>query len=102
MAPEAYLVTDGGMIIQESNQAAAAMLKADRAVLSGKPLQHFIAEEDRPGFQANLIQLREGGEKLDWELRLQPEEGALCRRSSMSGPEPTIVTSWCGSCGLLP
>jgi putative nucleotidyltransferase with HDIG domain/PAS domain S-box-containing protein len=75
-APEAYLVTDGGLTIQESNQAAAAMLKKDRSFLAGKPLQQFIVEEDRPGFQANLIQLREGGEKRDWELRLQPEAGA--------------------------
>ena len=76
LAPDAFLVTDGRIIIQESNHAADAMLKADAAYLKSKPLTNFIAAEDRPAFQANLIQLREGGEKRNWELRLQPVAGA--------------------------
>jgi PAS domain S-box-containing protein/putative nucleotidyltransferase with HDIG domain len=75
LAPEAYLVTDAQVIIQESNQAAAAMLQAGQAVLAGKPLLDFIAAEDRAAFQAGLIRLREGGEKRNWELRLQSGEG---------------------------
>jgi PAS domain S-box-containing protein/putative nucleotidyltransferase with HDIG domain len=76
LAPDAYLVTDAQMIIEESNQAAATMLKVGRASLPGKPVSHFIAAEDRPALQAGLIQLREGGEKRNWELRLQTAEGA--------------------------
>jgi putative nucleotidyltransferase with HDIG domain/PAS domain S-box-containing protein len=81
LAPEAYLVTDDQMFIQESNQAAAALLQVGQTSLQGKPLSHFIAVEDRPAFQTSLIQLREGGEKRNWELRLQSGEGvpmAVC------------------------
>jgi putative nucleotidyltransferase with HDIG domain/PAS domain S-box-containing protein len=75
LAPDAYLVTDAQMIIQESNQAAAAMLQVGQVFLQGKPLSDLIAPEDRPAFQASLIRLREGGEKRNWELRLQSGEG---------------------------
>ncbi len=74
LAPDAYLVTDDQMFIQESNLAAAALLQVSQTSLQGKPLSHFIAAEDRPAFQASLIQLREGGEKRNWELRLQSGE----------------------------
>ncbi len=70
-APDGYLVTDARTIIQAGNQAAAAMLQLDPDSLKGKPLPDFIAAADRAAFQANLIQLREGGVKRDWELRLQ-------------------------------
>jgi putative nucleotidyltransferase with HDIG domain/PAS domain S-box-containing protein len=76
LAPDAYLVTDDQMFIQESNLAAAALLQVNQASLQGKPLSHFIATEDRPAFQASLIQLREGGEKRNWEIRLQSGEGS--------------------------
>jgi putative nucleotidyltransferase with HDIG domain/PAS domain S-box-containing protein len=75
LAPDAYLVTDDQMFIQESNLAAAALLQLSQASLQGKPLSHFIAGEDRPAFQASLIQLREGGEKRNWEIHLQSGEG---------------------------
>jgi len=75
LAPDAYLVTDAQIIIQEGNQAAAAMLQVGQAFLPGKPLSDFITAEDRPAFQAGLIRLREGGEKRNWELRRQSGEG---------------------------
>jgi PAS domain S-box-containing protein/putative nucleotidyltransferase with HDIG domain len=75
LAPDAYLVTDDQMFIQESNLAAAALLQLSQASLQGKSLSHFIAAEDRSAFQASLIQLREGGEKRNWEMRLQCGEG---------------------------
>lgn len=76
LAPDAYLVTDAQTIIAESNQAAAAMLQVDQGSLQGKPLTHFVAEADRPAFQSILIQVREGGDKRNWEFRLQPAEGS--------------------------
>jgi PAS domain S-box-containing protein/putative nucleotidyltransferase with HDIG domain len=75
-APDAYLVTDAQTIIQESNLAAAALLQVDQVSLKGKPLTYFIVEADRPAFQASLIQIREGGDKRNWELGLQPDQGA--------------------------
>jgi putative nucleotidyltransferase with HDIG domain/PAS domain S-box-containing protein len=76
LAPDAYLVTDGQTNITESNQAAAALLMMDQGSLKGKPLADFVAEADRPAFQAILIQVRGGGEKRLGEFRLQPGEGA--------------------------
>jgi PAS domain S-box-containing protein/putative nucleotidyltransferase with HDIG domain len=76
LAPDAYLVTNVQTIIAESNQAAAAMLMKDQGSLKGMPLMHFVAEADQPAFQSSLIQVREGGEKRNWEFILQPEEGA--------------------------
>ena len=76
LAPEAYLVTDAQTIIVESNQAAVALLKSDQGFLKGKPLTDFVAEVDRPAFQAILIQVRGSGEKRLGEFRLQPGEGA--------------------------
>ena len=75
LAPDAYLITDGQTVIAESNPAAAALLKVDLGSLPGKSLTHFVMEADRPAFQASLIQIREGGEKRNWEFRLQPGEG---------------------------
>ena len=76
LAPDAYLVTDAQTIIADSNQAAGVMLMVDRGSLKGKPLTDFVAEADRPAFQASLIQVREGEEKRNWEFRLQPAEGS--------------------------
>ncbi|MFA5111079.1 MAG: PAS domain-containing protein, partial [Desulfobaccales bacterium] len=74
-APEGFLVTDGQMVIQEGNRAAAALFQVEAAALRGRPLLHFIAEADRAAFQISLIQVREGGEKRNWPLRLQLEGG---------------------------
>ena len=76
LAPDAYLVTDAQTIIVESNQAAVALLKVNQGFLKGKPLTDFVAEADRPAFQAILIQVRGSGEKRLGEFRLQPGEGA--------------------------
>jgi putative nucleotidyltransferase with HDIG domain/PAS domain S-box-containing protein len=75
LAPDAYLVTDAQTIIAESNQAAAALLKVERSFLKGKPLADFVAEADRPAFQAILIQVRGGGEKRLGEFRLKLGKG---------------------------
>jgi putative nucleotidyltransferase with HDIG domain/PAS domain S-box-containing protein len=77
LAPDAYLVTDAQTIIAASNQAAAATLKKDQGSLKGMPLSHFVAEADRPAFHASLIQVREGGEKRNWEFRLHVGEDEL-------------------------
>jgi putative nucleotidyltransferase with HDIG domain/PAS domain S-box-containing protein len=76
LAPDAYLVTDAQTIIVESNQAAVALLQVNQGFLKGKPLTDFVAEADRPAFQATLIQVRGSGEKRLGEFRLQPGEGA--------------------------
>jgi PAS domain S-box-containing protein len=71
-APEGFLVTDAEMIIQEGNRAVAAMLNVNQEFLRGKHLPRFFVEEDRAALQVTVIDLRRGGEKYNWELRLQP------------------------------
>ena len=74
LAPDAYLVTDAQATIVASNQAAAATLKVDQSSLPGMSLSHFVTEADRPAFHASLILVREGGEKWNWEFRLDVGE----------------------------
>jgi len=75
-APDAYLVTDPQTIIQESNQAAAAMLRMSQVILKNTPLALLIAGPDRPAFRASLTGVQMGGEKRNWELQFQPGDDA--------------------------
>lgn len=75
-APDAYLVTNPQIIIQESNQAAAAMLRMSQDILKNTPLALFIAGPDRPAFRASLTEVQTGGEKRNWELKFQPGDDA--------------------------
>jgi PAS domain S-box-containing protein/putative nucleotidyltransferase with HDIG domain len=75
LAPDAYLVTDAQTVIAAANQSAAVILKVDQGSLQGMSLSDFVAETDRPVFQASLIQVREGGEQRNWEFRLQVGKG---------------------------
>jgi putative nucleotidyltransferase with HDIG domain len=75
-ASDAYLVTDPQTIIQESNQAAAAMLRMSQDILKNTPLALLIAGPDRPAFRASLTEVQTGGEKRNWELQFQPGDDA--------------------------
>jgi len=76
--PDSYLVTDGEGIIQEVNRATAALLHMHQDSLVGKPLAVFVAEEDRQAFCAQLIRLKQLQQAGDWQVRIQPREGASC------------------------
>jgi len=76
LAPDAFLVTNPQIIIQESNQAAAAMLRMSQDILKNTPLALFIAGPDRQAFRASLTEVQTGGEKRNWELQLQPGDDA--------------------------
>jgi len=71
-APVGYLVTDPDGVIQEANQAAAALLGVPQPRLLDRPLTGFIAEEERQSFRAFLPRLRQLDSMQDWEIRLQP------------------------------
>jgi putative nucleotidyltransferase with HDIG domain len=75
-ASDAYLVTDPQTIIQESNQAAAAMLRMTQDILKNMPLALLIAGPDRPTFRASLTEVKTGGEKRNWKLQFQPGDDA--------------------------
>jgi PAS domain S-box-containing protein len=75
---EGYLVTDRNGVIQEANDAAAALLHARKAFLAGKPLGLFVTESDRPAFYARLSRvnrLADSGEP--WEVLLRVPRGAV-------------------------
>jgi PAS domain S-box-containing protein len=71
-APDGYLVTDDVGIIKEANREAVALLQVAPGFLAGKPLTIFVAAEDRPALYRQLVQLSQGEEVHDWEVRLQP------------------------------
>jgi PAS domain S-box-containing protein len=78
-APDAYLVTDAAALIQEANQAAAALLGVPKHRLRGKPLVLFIEPTEQRAFCDHLTYLSRRGEVQTWEMRLQPRRGVpLC------------------------
>ncbi len=67
LAPDGYLVTDRHGLIYHANQAATMLCGMSQDYLTQKPLIVFIAEEDRPYFQARLAT---PGMVQDWETTL--------------------------------
>src|SRR5919199_1677551 len=74
--PDACLLTDAAGMIQEANSAAAKLLDLPQSLLIGKSLTAFIAHETRQRFQTELQQLQQRPWKQEWQVRLQPYEGA--------------------------
>src|SRR5262245_28104547 len=72
LAPEAYLVTDGNGVIQEANYAAAAMLGGPRELLAGRSLIDYVAEQERPALETELLRLRYADPITDWTAQLRP------------------------------
>ena len=82
-APDAYLVTDLGGVIQEANQPAAELLGLSKRFLKGKPLTAFVPEDARREFRAFVTDLTRVGETTEREMRLIPRK---------SGPLEVAVT----------
>ena len=77
LAPDVYLVTDERGVIQELNQAAAALLARRQENAVGKPLVLFVAPEKRMAFRTQLVELRAMLSRRDWTMRLEPRNGQL-------------------------
>jgi PAS domain S-box-containing protein len=75
-APDCYLVTDLHGVIQEANQAAAALLHIMPDQLVGIPLVVFIAPEARQDFRARIACLQNVAEVRQWEVPIQPRRQA--------------------------
>ena len=56
-APDAYLITDAGGSVRETNLAALELLQAARDDVVGKVLSEYIADEDRVNFLSRTIGL---------------------------------------------
>jgi signal transduction histidine kinase len=57
-APDAYLVTDTKVLVQEVNHAAAALLAVSKHHLHGKPLIVFVDPAEHRAFYAHLTHLK--------------------------------------------
>jgi PAS domain S-box-containing protein len=71
LAPDEHLVTDSHGMIQEVNQAAAALLNHSQASLIGIPLALFVPQEERRAFRAHLTTLATAQNHRTWTGRLQ-------------------------------
>lgn len=74
--PDAYLLTDAAGMIQEANSAAAKLLNLQQSLLIGRSLTAFVTHETRQPFQTELQHLQQRPWKQEWQVRLQPYEGA--------------------------
>jgi PAS domain S-box-containing protein len=82
-APDAYVVTDAGGVILDTNQAACTLFNISPSHLVGKPLVVFVRERDRATFHTRLAEVDVTGRLSGWELRIWPRE---------QGPVDTEVT----------
>jgi PAS domain S-box-containing protein len=73
LAPDEHLVTDSLGMIQEVNQAAAALLNCSPASLVGTPLALSVPQEERRAFRAHLTTLATARHRQTWTGRLQPQ-----------------------------
>jgi PAS domain S-box-containing protein len=71
-APDAYLVTDKALLIQEANHAAATLLAVPKQRLRGKPFILFVDPAEQQVFYDHLAHLSQPGEVSSWEMRLRP------------------------------
>jgi two-component system sensor histidine kinase FlrB len=88
LAPDGYLVTDTAGVLQEVNQAGAALLGQPAAMLVGKPLRFFLVEADQPQFDTLLARLLRQERVPPWETQLQPQQGAPVPVSLSMAVEP--------------
>ena len=86
-APDGYVVTDALGVIQETNQATAALLCRDKRSLIGKPLSLFIPEQERPAFRTQLNQLvkQPHHPSWRWELNFKSQRGQFFPASTTVG-----------------
>jgi PAS domain S-box-containing protein len=83
MLPAGYLMTDASGVVREANRGAATILSVQRDSLVGKPVQGYVAEEDRKAFRSQLARLRKASRLQDWEVHLLPQKG---------GPLPAVIS----------
>jgi PAS domain S-box-containing protein len=78
LAPDGYVVTNTFGVIQEANQATAALLNQQQRFLIGQLLISFIPELERAAFHIKLEELGKCPHPAkQWELNLQPKQGEI-------------------------
>jgi PAS domain S-box-containing protein len=74
-APVGYFTVDKKGTIHEANLTATSLLGVDRVSLVGKPLSHFVFEDDSDTCYLKLRQVFLIQEKMTCELRFVKEKG---------------------------
>jgi len=83
--PDEHVITDHCGLIQQANQATAALLATSEEHLVGKPLALFVPREAGRAWRTWLATLTTGPRRQTWQGRLQP------RRQSSFAAELTVV-----------
>jgi len=77
LAPDGYVISNAHGIVEEANQAAAALLNTSEVALRGKPLAVFVAPPGRPAFRSLLREVASAGRWVqNYELQLVPRAAA--------------------------
>src|SRR5260370_5001702 len=73
LAPDGYVISNAQGIVEEANQAAAALLNTGAIALRGKPLAVFVVPSGRPAFRSLLREVAAAGRRVqNYELQLLP------------------------------
>jgi PAS domain S-box-containing protein len=75
-APDPYVVTNRQGIVRNANRAALGLLSATARFVLGKPLIIFVPRDRRGGFRSALARVPQVERLTDWDLELQPRQGA--------------------------
>jgi len=83
LAPDGYVISNAQGIVEEANQAAAALLNTSAIGLRGKPLAVFVAPPGRQAFRSLLREVATAGRRVqNYELQLVPRANAPAKAVS--------------------
>jgi len=83
LAPDGYVISNAQGIVEEANQAAAALLNTSAIALRGKPLAVFVTSPGRQAFRSLVREVATAGRRVqNYELQLMPRPTAAASASS--------------------
>ena len=77
LAPGAYIVTDGHLVIEDANSAAVRLFRTPFDELLGKPLLMFVEGGERTVFRTMVTESLIARKQLVQPLSLEPVPGAV-------------------------
>jgi len=89
LAPDGYLISNAQGIVEEANQAAAALLNTPESALYGKPLAVYVEPSGRPAFRSLLREVAAARRQVqNYELQLLPRPAAAAHAPGDGLPAP--------------
>src|ERR1700726_203949 len=93
LAPDGYVISNAQGIVEEANQAAAALLNTAEIALRGKPLAVFVAPPGRQAFRSLLREVAAAGRRVqNYELQLVPRAAAAASAASATSAPAASAT----------